>query len=573
MRLIPPAVLRLYMILPALYRRKLIFSSLSVFVMACVDLIGLGVLLPVLLLIMDKNSFSQNHFLSLIYTKGGFESDQALIVAVCLVIFIISLGRTVFNTYMQYNQNKRLFEISNYLSVYMYQLYYSKGFLYIKQNNSHRIINQINAITTNLIQGYFVPFTSLICEIVVVVAILIGLILFNWYVFMIAFLTFVPLSVSYYIYSRSRVKKYGERLFHIMPEKNRILQQTFVGYTDMEMSNSFSTCKKLYTDLLNNQNYYHVRNAVLNTTLQRILEFAVVCSVIALIIATQLFQLPSLGVIIGMFVIAVYRILPGIIKGTSYYFQMRGNSFALDFINNIEKLNSEKDSLKQQKISFKNTIRFDSVSFSYDKSIPVIQNLSLEIKKGDFIGIKGESGSGKSTLFHLLLGFLQPDSGSIYIDDKRLTSEYMDSWHSKIGYVSQQLFMVEGTLLDNIVMSSKDISPDYDRIYQVLKLASLDSFVETLPQGLNTFIGEGGCLLSGGQRQRLGIARALYKNMEILLFDEATSSLDEGMEKTINQAIVYLAEQRCDLTILIISHRPESLSICRKIFNITEMKE
>ena len=195
----------------------------------------------------------------------------------------------------------------------------------------------------------------------------------------------------------------------------------------------------------------------------------------------------------------------------------------------------------------------------------------MEIHKGDFIGFRGESGSGKSTLFHLLLGFLQPDSGGIYVDDVLLTPDKLVSWRSKIGYVSQQLFMIEGTLLDNIVMSSGKEAPDMKRLSEVIRLASLDKFIGTLPDGVDTSVGEGGCLLSGGQRQRLGIARALYKKADILMFDEATSSLDEMTEHAINDAIVRLSEECPGLTLLVISHRSESLAICRRIVDIQEL--
>lgn len=572
MVLVPSVISQLYKLLPKKYKRKLILASTSVFVMAIMDLVSLGILLPVLLLVLDKDNISQNHYFSILYQKSGFASEQAFIGTVCLVVFLISLGRTLINTYIQYSQTKRLFEISKYLSLHLYQLYYSKGFLYIKQHNSLRLINHINAIAQNLIQGYFIPFNALVCEFLVIITILIGLVVFNPYVFLLAFLTFVPLSWFYYRYSRTRIKIYGDFLYKIIPEKNKLLQQTFVGYTDMEMSNSFSASKKKYTNLLNKQNSYSVKNSILNTTLQRVLELAVICSVIVLILATQWFQLPSLGIIIGMFVIAVYRILPGIIRGTSYYFVMRGNTFALELLNEVEQMESTRVNQPQEEILFEHAIRFDSVSFSYNKTTPVIQDLSLTIEKGDFIGIKGESGSGKSTLFHLLLGFLQPDSGNIYIDNVPLSEKYMKSWHDKIGYVSQQLFMIEGSLLDNIVMGTNDSLPDRERVCEALRLASLDKFVSSLPQGVDTAVGEGGCLLSGGQRQRLGIARALYKNAEILLFDEATSSLDENTEKAINQAILHLAEQRTDLTMLVISHRTESLAVCRKIIDLEEIQ-
>lgn len=570
MELIPKPVVCLYKILPNNYRWKLLTAGASTFISAIVDLIGIGVLLPILLLVLSEDNISQNKYLSFFYEWGGFESDRSFIYFISIFIFAVSVGKLLFTTYMQYIQNKRLFELSSYLSLRLYRYYYTKGFLFIKQNNSHALINRVNSVANNLIQGYFIPFSSLICEMVVILSILTGLILFNVSVFLLVVLTFIPVSMLYYRFSRARIRQYGRRLFELAPFKGKLLQQTFVGYSDMEMSNSFSLSLDKFQQLLREQNRLFIRNTILTNSLQRVLELAVISSVIVLIIATQLFTLPSLGVIIGLFAIAIYRVLPGIVKSTGYIFTMRGNSFALDLLNDLKEERKESLPDEQKEIQFDRTIYFDNISFSYKQDVPVLQNLSLEIKKGDFIGIKGESGSGKSTLFHLFLGFLQPDSGSIYVDGQPLSADKMVSWHNKIGYVSQQLFMIEGTLADNIIMGQG--TPDRKRIAKVLELASLDKFVNTLPNGVDTFVGEGGCLLSGGQRQRLGIARALYKNVEILLFDEATSSLDEMTELAINQAIVHLSEQCPGLTLMVISHRSESLAVCRTIVDIESLQ-
>ena len=481
--------------------------------------------------------------------------------------------RVCLSAWLQYKQNKRLFFISSYLSLQLYHSYYSKGYLFIKQNNSHKLINRVNSISANLIQGYFVPYTQLLCEFFVTASILIGLITFNVYVFLLIVLTFVPITLTYYRFSRSRIKEYGKQLYLLSPLRSRLLQQTFIGYTDMEMNNTFSNSFSQLSALLGKQNRFTVRNMILNNSLQKVLEVAIVCSVVALIIATQLFELPSLGLIVGVFAIAVYRVLPGVIKSTGCIFQMRGNSFVLDILSDLESGQLTQSVAEQNPIEFRHSVIIRDISFSYDGKTPVFDHYNLEIHKGDFIGFRGESGSGKSTLFHLILVFLQPNSGGVYVDDVLLSADKLTSWRSRIGYVSQQLFMVEGTLLDNIIMGYNSEHPDMDRINRVLRLASLDHFVATLPKGIHTPVGEGGSLLSGGQRQRLGIARALYKEAEILMFDEATSSLDENTEHAINDSIIRLSEECPGLTLLVISHRPESLSVCRRIVDIPNIQQ
>ena len=570
-RLIPDAIRHLYKVLPRLYRLRLLGVGVSGLVMAVLDLLGTGILLPVLLLVLNEEVVLENKYLASLYDWGNFDGIRSFMFFICMSVLLFSIVRVCLLARLQYKQNQRLFSISSYLSMRLYRFYYSKGYLYIKRNNSHRLVNQVNCIADNLIKGYFVSYTQLLCECIVSGSILIGLIIFDIYVFLLVVLTFVPITLLYYRFSRSRIKEYGRRLFLLAPQKGKLLQQTFIGFTDMEMNNTFPNSTKRFSDLLEEQNYCIVRNLLLSNSLQKVLEVAVICSVVVLIVASQLFDFPSLGLIVGVFAIAVYRVLPGIIKSTGYMFQMKANSFTINLLSDMESGESATGIVEQHPIEFKELISIRNLSFSYSKEKQIFNNYSLNIKKGDFIGFRGESGCGKSTLFHLILGFLKPDSGGIYVDGVELSTDKLASWRSKIGYVSQQLFMVEGSLLDNIIMGSDECN-SMERVKQVLRLASLDRFVETLPEGVFTPVGEGGSLLSGGQRQRLGIARALYKRAEILMFDEATSSLDEETEHLINDSIVRLSEECPGLTLLVISHRPESLSVCRKIIDICNMQ-
>lgn len=570
-RVIPSVIIRLYKLLPWTYRLHIWMTGGTIFLMSVFDLLGTGVLLPILLLVLDENAIDKNEYLSWLYKWGEFTDFSSFVFFICVCILLFTIVRVVAYTWLLYIQNKRLFTISSYLSLHLYNYYYRKGFLYIKQHNSLTLINKVNGISDNLVQGYLVPYAQLICECVVILSILAGLILFNVYIFLLVLFTFVPITLAYYRFSRSRMELYGNMLFRLIPLKGKLLQQTFVGYTDMEMSHSFPKSFDNFQDLMIRQNRINVRRLLLNGSLQKALEIAIVCSLVVLILATRFFELPSLGLIIGLFAIAVYRVLPGLVRSSGFIFQMKGNSFTAGLLSDLEAEQREIHILEQQPLDFQRVISIRTLSFSYDKKVQVLKNISLDIQKGDFIGFRGESGSGKSTLFHLLLGFLQPEVGGIYVDGVSLSVDRLESWRSKIGYVSQQLFMIEGTLLDNIAMGVDGMEIDRDRAREAIRLASLDHFIKTLPQGLDTPIGEGGCLLSGGQRQRLGIARALYKQAEILMFDEATSSLDETTEHAINGAIVRLSEECPGLTLLIISHRSESLAICCKIVDIQEL--
>ena len=184
------------------------------------------------------------------------------------------------------------------------------------------------------------------------------------------------------------------------------------------------------------------------------------------------------------------------------------------------------------------------------------------------MGINGRSGAGKTTLFNLLLGLYTPTSGRISIDGETLSAENRRKWQNSIGYVSQSVFLTDSTLLANITLGCRAEDIDMARVERAVKMASLDEFVAQLPNGLDSRIGECGALLSGGQRQRIGIARALYKQAEVLFFDEATSALDNETEQSINQAIEALSQADTTLTIVVIAHRESSLSYCNRVITL-----
>jgi ABC-type multidrug transport system fused ATPase/permease subunit len=213
--------------------------------------------------------------------------------------------------------------------------------------------------------------------------------------------------------------------------------------------------------------------------------------------------------------------------------------------------------------SFKHSIRFENISFSYNNRSEVFANITVVIKKGESVGIIGHSGSGKSTLCDLLLGFVTPTSGRILIDDVDITKVSLASLREHIGYVGQRTFLFNDTIARNIAYARQRAS--HDEIVKACRIAHADEFIQQLPEKYNTMVGENGTLLSGGQKQRLTIARALLKNPDILIFDEATSALDEESEYMIRMAIDEIKGKK---TLIIVSHRPTMLQNVDRILLI-----
>ena len=212
---------------------------------------------------------------------------------------------------------------------------------------------------------------------------------------------------------------------------------------------------------------------------------------------------------------------------------------------------------------FQKDIIFDHVSFSYDPSLPILDNFQMKISKGESIGIMGPSGCGKSTFVDLICGLLRPDSGRIVVDGEVLTDEALGSWQRKIGYVPQTPYIFDGTLAENVAFGVVKNNINFEKVVDCCQQASVD-FLECLKHGVMTEIGERGVRLSGGQRQRIAIARALYRDPQILIFDEATSALDEEKDKEIRTLIESLSG---GLTLIIVSHRKDTVKDCDRILS------
>lgn len=220
---------------------------------------------------------------------------------------------------------------------------------------------------------------------------------------------------------------------------------------------------------------------------------------------------------------------------------------------------------------FEREIAVCGLSFRFeDDGSELFRDLTLTIRKGERVGIRGASGAGKTTLFNLLLGLYEPTSGRIEIDGTPLTRRNRRAWQRRIGYVSQHLFLTDASFAENVALGTPGDRIDRERVAEALEAAQLGPFIATLPAGMDTRTGECGCRLSGGQRQRIGIARALYRRADVLFFDEATSALDSRTEEQVNRSIAHLAASHPGLTLVAIAHRERSLDYCDRIITLGE---
>ena len=316
------------------------------------------------------------------------------------------------------------------------------------------------------------------------------------------------------------------------------------------------------------------QQSVLTYLPKPVMETVCICSLmLAMIIKITVLKsdIASFVTTLSVFAVAAFRMLPSFNKITGYISGMMFNKPAIDAVYKdlmeIEQLMVQKteEQIDTQKVSLTTAIELKNVSFRYPESDRwILKEANLGIKKNTSVAFIGASGAGKTTAADLILGILQPEEGIITINGTEI-KKCMASWHEAIGYIPQTIYLMDDSIRANVAFGIPDSEIDDAAIEKALREAQLDQFVHTLPDGVNTMIGDRGVKLSGGQRQRIGIARALYRNPSVLVLDEATSALDNDTEKEVMEAIDGLHGTR---TLIVIAHRLSTIRKCDKIYEV-----
>ena len=544
---------------------------LSALCSAAVDLLGIAALVSVLLVVLDENIVTNNPLVGKIYEALGFTSEGSFVIAVCVTVVALIALKGVLGVALSQVRARYMLLLYADLSKRMYDNYLSRGLLFVRSHHTTTLVNNVNAVCHRFASGVVSSLLGILTEVIIVVTLLVLLSLYNPMIVALAVMVFVPIALLYSRIIRRRMVENGKEENRLQVGQNKTMYEALRGYADIEIAGAKPTITKRFAKGIDSLRYYSLRAIRMRAASSYVVEFSLVLGVVAVIILgiAMGHSVGTLKLFLGVFAVAAYRIVPSISRIVGGWTEYKRTSYVVDLL--TEELSGEVEPTPQtsEKLPFNHCVELSNVTFGYTPSERVLDGYSLTIRKGERVGIQGTSGKGKTTLFNLFAGLFVPAEGELRVDGEVVNSPLKRRmWQNNVAYVSQDLFIPDQTIAENIALGVEREDIDPVRLAKAIEAARLGEFVASLPNGVDTITGEAGCRLSGGQRQRIGIARALYKEASVLMFDEATSSLDEKTEREVVEAVAGLSESNRDLTILFISHNARTLGFCDRIIEL-----
>ena len=565
---------QLWQILSPLDKRKVIYVFILVMGMAFIESAGVISIMPFLAVLSNPNVVESNSYLKQLYDFTGAANKQNFILYLGFLSLFVVICSTVFKIVTQYAVNRFASLQRHYFSTRLLKTYLQQNYEFFIQRNSATLAKNILSEVDQLIWTMILPALTLMSYGVVLLS-MVGILLL--YDPLMAISTAFVLGLFYasiYMLVRKKLTQIGQEFTQANKERYQTCQEALAGIKDVMINNAehgyikqFEESSRVFA------RHIATRETLGQVPLNVIETVGYGCLIgLAMLLVVSGKEVSHILPVLGLYGFAAYRMLPAAqnmyraisqIKFSEQVLSVLKPEFALE---KDELKHIEKDST--QYLQFEHSIRLENISFAYPNRIEssILNNFSLEVNKNASLGIVGKSGSGKSTLMDIMLGLLFPQQGKVYIDDVELTADNITQWRDLVGYVPQNIYLADKSIAENIAFGVAKIDIDLKRVEFVARQAQIDDFIQSqLPLGYHTLVGERGVMLSGGQRQRIGIARALYKNPQVLFMDEATSALDTETEQAVNEAIQNLNGK---MTMVIIAHRESAVAQCNQILKL-----
>ena len=549
-------------------QKKSIFKLGLLLIFAMIlEVLGIGIIIPVLSFLFDKNFDTFFGKLPIDIPFLSQLSKEGEIFFILLLIIALYIIKSAFLILLTLKQNRFIYNLSASVSNRIYSNYLNQDYQFFISKNTSEFIK-----TLNTEMGIFSSFMIYLIMFGVEVAILFIIIITVLIIEPIGttfILFFIGFSSALFLnYFKNRLDYWGRKREVLDKKLYLILNSSLGGIKEIIILGR----KKFFEEDYYNLNYMKSRFSANNQAVGQFpkifLEFISIISIIFFVLLLYFLDYRSEEILIslGIFTVATFKILPSASKIINAYQHIKFYSSSVNIIHKEfnQKPQINLDLKKHIDIDEFKKVDIKKMSFRYNENDYIFKDVNLTINTSDFVGIVGPSGSGKSTLVDLLTGILKPSEGEIDIDGYSLNT---GMFKNLFGYVSQNVFLTDDTIKNNIALGVDADKIDSNMINQVIKYCELETLIKTLPEGLNTKVGERGVKLSGGQIQRIGIARALYNDPQILVLDESTSALDISTEQNILKTINSISKSK---TLIMISHRLETLVNCNRIFRIKD---
>jgi ATP-binding cassette, subfamily B, bacterial PglK len=563
-----------YLLAPA--KRKAMLMVLAFIVVGTMfEVLGIGLLLPVIAVLVKNDLAITYPSLGPVLNAIGNPDHKTQVQIVMFLLIAVYFAKNFYLAFLAWIEARFSVGIQVELSQRLFTLYMRQPYNFHLQRNSAQLIRNITGEVGQFIGNAINPALLLFAEALVLISVLVLLLVVEPTGSIIVFSVLLLAAWLFHLCTHTRITRWGEIRQYHDGQRIQHLQQGLGGVKDVKLLGREAN----FLSQFHEHNRMSGKMGQFLQVLQKLprlwLELLAVLGfvLLVLILLEQGKPMSSIVPTMGLFAAAAFRLMPSVNRILNSIQSLRYGLPAIDNLYNefrhleYESVSSKKESTTSYVL--KNEIVLDSIKYNYPNTqVSALENISIDIKKGELIGLIGASGSGKSTLVDLILGLLAPVSGKVKIDGHDI-NQYIREWQDQIGYVSQVIYLTDDSLRRNIAFGLSEEQIDDEAINRAIKAAQLDELVMSLSEGLETMVGERGIRLSGGQRQRIGIARALYHDPEVLVLDEATSALDTETEKSVMQAILQL---RGSKTVIIVAHRLSTVENCDRLYHLDKGK-
>ena len=553
---------------------KLIKLQIVTVLLAFLNVASALLITPFIMLISGKDLNINNIFFQNVFNfLKSFDSNNLLLFITIIFVgfYIFSIILTLLLSFLNINWIQ---EINLIFQKNLYSFYINKDWLFHSNISSQGIISKIHTDTQRLTNTVILPFINLISNLFISLTIVSAIFFVDFAVALFTVSIFILFYSFFYFFFKNKLREAGDTMTKTYPNYFKSIFEGFTSIKDVILFDKKNFYKDFFYSNANKIKKISIIQSFLVQIPRGIIEiifFTLLILFILILLKIYEYEFVEIGALIAFYGICAIKVIPAFQKIFNSLASIDSNISSFynieeDLINakQIHLTNNQKEI--SQKINFQKEIEINDVTFRYPSKIKAgVFNVNMKIPFGSKIGIVGKTGSGKSTLLDLILGFINPQSGEILVDKLNLNNKNLKSWQKNISYVPQNFYIYEGTVKSNVAFALNEKAIETNKITKSLELAELKEFIGNV----NLDVGENGKKLSGGQKQRIGIARAIYKNTELLVLDEATSALDTITEKKI---IKNLDNNKKIKTLIIVSHRFESLEMCDKIYFIEEGK-